>query len=132
MRFASSAATRHGRMERLRRDRASAQVVRAAFPTVQYLRIKLEFKEPYSNAPTPQSHILYPPAPAFFEYACPSWECDGQFDLSGAVKAAVVGVTHRVEGVLECGGSRGGDHTPARPCLLQLAYEVSATLQQRS
>jgi len=132
MRFASSAATRQGRMEQLRRDRATAQVLRAAFPAVQYLRIELKFGKPSFNEPAPQAHMLYPPAPAFFEYACPNWDCDGQFDLSGAVKAAVADATHRVEGVLECCGFRGGDHTSGRPCLLQLAYRVTATFQQKS
>ena len=127
MRFAPSAATRQDRMDRLRRDRATAPVLRAAFPTVQHLRIELKFEGPSSSTPTQQSHVLYPPAHAFFEYPCPYWDCDGQFDLGGAVKAALADATHRAEGELECQGSRGADRASRRPCLLRLVYEVTAT-----
>ena len=132
MKFAPSAATRQERMDRSRRDRATAPALRAAFPTVQQLRIEFKFEAPSPSAPTPQSHVLYPPAPAFFEYPCPYWDCDGQFDLGSAVKAAVADAAHRAEGVLECRGSRGGERTSRRPCLLRLAYEVTATLRQKS
>jgi hypothetical protein len=107
-------------------------MLRAAFPAVQQLRIELKFEGPSSSAPAPQSHVLYPAAAAFFDYPCPYWDCDGQFDLSAAVKAACAHATHRAEGVLECRGSRGGDRTSGRPCLLQLVYGVTVTLKQKS
>ena len=129
MKFAPSPATRQERMDQLRRDRATAQVLRAAFPTLQHLRIDLSFQGPASSVPTPQSHVLYPPARAFFEYRCPYSDCDGQFDLGDAVKAALADATHRAHGILECRGSRGRDPTSRRPCLLQLLYEVTATHQ---
>jgi hypothetical protein len=132
MKFAPSAATRQGRMDQLRRDRATAQVLRTAFPALQHLRIELKFRGPDSSVPTPQSHVLYPPARAFFEFRCPYSDCDGQFDLGGAVRAALAHPTQRTEGVLECRGSRGHDHISGRPCLLQLVYEVIATCQQQS
>jgi hypothetical protein len=127
MRFAPSAATRQERMDQLRRNRASASVLRAAFPAVQQLRVELKFEGPSSSVPTPQSHVLYPPARAFFEYPCPYSDCDGLFDLTGAVKAALADAAHRVAGVLECRGSRGHERTTRRPCQLQLVYEVIAT-----
>jgi len=129
MRFAPSAATRQERMDQLRRDRASASVLRAAFPAVQQLRIELKFEGPGSSVPTPQSHLLYPPAQAFFEYPCPYSDCDGQFDLTGAVKAALADAAHRATGALECRGSRGHEPTSRRPCQLQLVYEITATCQ---
>ena len=129
MRLAPAAATRQERMDQLRRDRATASALRAAFPAVQQLRIELKFEGPGSSVPTPQSHVLYPPARAFFEYPCPYSDCDGQFDLAGAVKAALADATHRVEGVLACHGSRGHERAIRRPCQLQLVYEVSATCQ---
>jgi hypothetical protein len=119
-------------MDQLRRDRAAAQVLRAAFPTLQHLRIELTFRGPGSSAPTPQSHVLYPPARAFFEYRCPYSDCDGQFDLGAAVRAALAEEPHRAEGVLECHGWRGLNHTSRRACLLQLLYEVTGTYQQQS
>ena len=132
MRVAPPATMRQERMDQFRRDRATAPVLRATFPMVEQLRIELKFEAPSSSAPTPQSHVLYPPARAFFEYPCPYWDCDGQFDLGGAVRAALADATHRAEGVLECQGSRIGDRASKRPCLLRLSYEVSATLQQKS
>ena len=54
----------------------------------------------------------------------------GQFDLDGAVRAALADPTHRAEGVLECHGSRGQDPASRRACLLQLTYKVTATYQQ--
>ena len=119
-------------MDQFRRDRATAPVLRATFPALEQLRIELKFEAPSSSAPTPQSHVLYPPARAFFEYPCPYWDCDGQFDLGGAVRAALADVTHRAEGVLECQGSRIRDRASGRTCLLRLFYEVTATLQQKS
>jgi hypothetical protein len=108
-------------------------MLRAAFPAVQQLRIELKFEGRGSDVPTaPQSHALYPSAAAFFEYSCPYWDCDGQFDLSGAVKAALADAAHRAEGQLECQGSRVGDRASKRPCLLQLIYKVTATFEQGS
>lgn len=132
MKFAASAGTRQGRIEQLRRDRAAAQALHTVFPALQHLRIELSFRGPSSGAPTPQSHVLYPPARAFFEYRCPYSDCDGHFDLSGAVKAAVADATHHAQGVLECRGARGHDPTSRRPCVLQLIYEVIATHRQQS
>jgi hypothetical protein len=106
-------------------------MLRAAFPTVQQLRIELTFDAPGSGVPAPQSHVLYPPAAAFFQYPCPYWDCDGQFDLGGAVKAALADATHRADGQLECQGSRMGDRASRHPCLLRLVYEVTATFQQQ-
>jgi hypothetical protein len=132
MRFAPTAATRQARMDQFRRDRATAPILRVTFPTVAELRIELKFEAASSSAPTPQSHVLYPPARAFFEYPCPYWDCDGQFDLSGAVTAALGEPTQRAEGVRECQGSRVGDRDTRRPCLLRLFYEVTATFQRKS
>jgi len=132
MRFAPSAATRQGKMDQSRRDRATAQVLRIAFPTLQHLRIELRFRGSDSSAPTPLSHVLYPPARAFFEYRCPYSDCDGQFDLGGAVKDALSDVTHHAQGVLECRGSRGHEPASRRACLLQLLYEVIVTYRKQS
>jgi hypothetical protein len=119
-------------MEQFRRNRASAQVLRAAFPTVQQLRIELKFAGPTSTAPTAQSHLLFPPARAFFEFPCPYADCDGQFDLGNAVKTALADATRAADGVLECGGSRARDHALKQPCRLQLLYEVTATYQEQT
>jgi hypothetical protein len=132
MRLASPAASRQERMDQFRRDRVTAPVLRATFPTVEQLRIELKFEAPNASAPTPQSHELYPPARAFFEFPCPYWDCNGRFDLGSAVRSALADATHRAEGVLVCQGSRIGDRASRQPCLLRLSYEVIARFQQRS
>jgi hypothetical protein len=123
---AKPAATREGRLEQLRRDRSASQAVRTAFPSVHQLRIELKFEGPFSNTPASQSHVLYPPARAFFSYACPYSDCDGHFDLGGAVKAALSHKSNMSAGVLECGGVRPRDHASKQPCHLQILYEITA------
>lgn len=124
---AHQAGTRQGRMDQLRRDRSSAQVLRVVFPSVHQLRIELRFEGPFSNTPTSQSHVLYPPARAFFGYPCPYSDCDGHFDLEDAVKAALADDSNAATGTLECHGSRARDHASKQPCQLQILYEVRAT-----
>jgi len=123
---ANSAATREGRIDQLRRERAGSQVMRAAFPSVQKLRLELTFAGSHPNIPAPQLHELYPGARAFFTYPCPYPGCDGHFDLSAAVSAAIKGVSHLSEGAIECAGSRPRDHASRQSCLLHLRYEIKA------
>lgn len=129
----SSAAARQERADRLRRDRAAAQALRSAFPSVQQLRLDMQFEgTAAANTPAPQSHVLYPPARAFFTFPCPYADCDGQFDLSAAVNAALADRAHRVEGLLECSGTRVGDRASRQPCLLRLLHKITATYTQGS
>ncbi len=107
-------------MERLRRDRAAAQALRVAFPAVQHLRLELKFESTTSSTPTLQSHVLHPPARAFFEFPCPYADCDGQFDLTSAVKAALADPAHQAAGVLECAGLRVRDYASKRPCCAEV------------
>jgi hypothetical protein len=131
MKFALSVPKRKEQTEQLRRDRATAPLLRTAFPTLQHLRIEFRFQDSGSSVPASQTHMLYPPARAFFEYQCPYSDCDGQFSLDGAVKAALADARHRAEGVLECHGSRGQEIASKRACQLQLTYEITATYQQQ-
>ncbi len=123
-----SAATPEGRAERMRRSRASALALRAAYPSVQQLRLELNFEGASSNTPAAQSHLLYPPARAFFEFPCPHADCDGQFDLTAVVQHTVADKTHASHGTIVCSGSRAFDHGPKQPCGLHLNYSVTALL----
>jgi hypothetical protein len=123
----SSATARQERRDRLRRDRAAAVALRVAFPAVQHLRLELKFESSSAQAPTLQSHVLHPPAQAFFEFPCPHADCDGHFDLTGAVNAALADPAHHAAGVLECCGLRPWDCASKRPCQLNLIYKVTAT-----
>jgi hypothetical protein len=123
----SSTAARQERIDQLRRDRAAAVALRVAFPAVQHLRLELKFESSSTKAPTLQSHVLHPPAQAFFDFACPYADCDGHFDLTGAVNAALADPAHHAAGVLECAGLRPWECASKRPCQLQLIYKVTAT-----
>ena len=126
----SPAAAREERRDRLRRDRAAALALRAAFPDVQQLRLDLKFESTASSTPAVQSLILHPPAQAFFEFACPYADCDGRFDLTPGVNAALTDPAHQAEGTLECSGVRPGERGLRQPCRLRLAYTVTATYQR--
>src|SRR6266403_5297048 len=92
------------RADRLRRVRSAAQVLRIAFPAVQHIHLGLTFESASRLTPASQLHQLHPPARAFFEFPCPYADCDGQFDLTNAVKAALADPAHQAAGVLECSG----------------------------
>jgi hypothetical protein len=126
---AKSTGVREARVEQLRRDRAGSQAMRAAFPSVQKLRLAFTFSGSHQNMPTSQRHELYPAARAFFTYPCPYPGCDGHFDLSTAVRSAIEGSSHLAQGAIECGGSRPRDHASRQSCLLQLRYEVDALMR---
>jgi hypothetical protein len=118
---------RQQRADQLRRDRAASQSVRVAFPAIQELRLELKFVGTNSNAPGSQSHVLHPPARAFFTFPCPYANCDGQYDLTEAVTAALEDPAHRAEGMLECRGLRAQKYDSKQPCQLHLLYTVTAT-----
>jgi hypothetical protein len=126
----SPAAVRQERIDRLRRDRAAALQLRVAFPTIQQLRLELKFEGATANTPASQSHLLYPPARAFFEFPCPYADCDGQFDLTSVVNAALADRTREAEGMLECSGQRPHQNTSRKACQLHLIYSVTATYQR--
>lgn len=113
-------------IERLRRERAAAPALRAALPAVELLHLELNFRAS-ADTPASQSHVLHPPAPAFFRFPCPYADCDGQFDLGSAVRTALEDPTHRSAGMLECTGSRSKNPTSKKPCQLHLDYIVTAT-----
>lgn len=132
MRLSSSspAALRQERAERARRDRAAALALRDAFPAVQQLHLDLKFEEAAAaSIPAAQSHVLHPPARAFFAFPCPHADCDGQFDLTTAVDAELKDHATEAEGVLKCSGQRLDRRASRVPCELYLHYTLSVAYQ---
>lgn len=123
---ARGAATRQDRSAELRRDQEAAPRLRSLFPAVEQLRIELSFEGGGSSTPVPQSRILHPPAHAHFSFPCPYGDCDGRFELTAAAHAAVQDPSHRVEGVLECGGTRASDFASKPQCRLRLHFTLIA------
>jgi len=124
----SFTSTRQERLDRRRRDRAAALVLRVAYPAVERVRLELHFRGT-AYAPALQTHELHPAARAFFVFPCPYADCDGSFDLNEAVKAALSEGKHQVQGELECPGARARDHASQRRCGLQLVYQINALYQ---
>ena len=116
----------------LQSARAGAPVLRDRFPQVSALRIELRFEERGGITPSPQQHTLYPAARAYFRFACPCAECDGDFDLSPAIaavlepaKATARGGDRAVSGHLACEGWRARERASGRPCTIELHYRLS-------
>jgi hypothetical protein len=112
-------------------DRVAAPALRTAFPQVENLRIELNFSDRTAHAPSLQQHILYPSARAFFRFACPCFECDGEFDLTGAVNKLVadpVGGKRRVNrtasDTLACQGVRLRDRPTSQLCPIQVQFRL--------
>jgi hypothetical protein len=123
---ARGTATRHNRYAQLHRDREAAPRLRTMFPWVEQLRFELSFQGGGAATPVPQSHVLHPPARAYFSFPCPYADCDGRFELAAAVSAAVQDPSHRIEGVLECAGSRVSDFRSKPLCQLRLKFTLTA------
>ena len=92
----------------------------------------MRFEGTTTNIPAAQSHVLYPPARAFFTFPCPYADCDGQFDLTAAVNIALADPSHRTEGVLECSGARVGERASRQPCQLRLVHRIDAIYHRDS
>ncbi len=127
---ARGSAARQTRYSQLHRDREAAPKLRTVFPGVEQLRFELRFEGGGAATPVPQSHVLHPPARAYFVFPCPYADCDGQFELNAAVHAVVEDPSHRIEGVLECAGSRVSDFRSKPLCKLRLYFTLTAVCSQ--
>jgi hypothetical protein len=114
----------------LHADRAKSSTVRDTFPDVGVIHINLDFSEPHPP-PSPQRHSLYPAARAFFRFACPCVDCDGEFDLATVVAELVTAgapakrATGRsVTGRSPCRGIHWRDSDHSEPCRIELSFRV--------
>jgi hypothetical protein len=127
VRFTSSN-SRNQLREQQRRNRATAQTLRSAYPQFESLRIEFDFSEPETSAPAPQVLVLHPPSQAYFVFACPFADCDGEFDLTHQVAELARSGEASCEGVQRCGGQRLRDHRGRVPCQLTLEYFIAPAL----
>ena len=107
----SPAALRQGRLEQLR-------------------RLELQFEGATRNLPAAQAHVLHPPARAFFEFPCPHADCDGEFDLTACVSAALEKRVGKVAGGLTCSGQRPDQRGSRCACELHLNYALTVIYQR--
>jgi hypothetical protein len=125
--------------ERLMSERTRSAPLREVFPNVDELRIELVFDDASAFVPSPQLHTLYPAASAFFRFACPCADCDGDFDLSGAVAELLEasGGRRRIDasssGRMDCQGIRLRDMAGQKVCPMQLSFRlISAAVRATS
>jgi hypothetical protein len=75
-------------------------------------------------------HSLYPAARAFFRFACPCADCDGEFDLAAVVAELVTGgaaakrTGRSVTGRSACQGVHWRDSDHSEPCRIELSFRV--------
>ena len=108
MRFsaATRAVGREAMRERHRLGRMATPALRARFPGLQSLQVGFDFSDRGEFRPSPQLTVFHPPAPAYFRFACPYSDCDGEFDLTDPVKLAVDSGDARSSGQVRCVGTR--------------------------
>jgi hypothetical protein len=114
------------RREQMLYERARSAAMKNAFPQIGQLRIELAFSETRSLPPSPQVHTLYPAAAAFFRFACPCADCDGDFDLTDAVMALAKSGVLASGGQLTCDGTRRDRPLGSTACALRLDYRLTS------
>jgi hypothetical protein len=116
----------------LHADRAKSSTVRDAFPGVGVIHVNLGFSEHYP-LPSPQLHSLYPAARAFFRFACPCADCDGEFDLATVVAELVTAgapakrAARSVTGRSLCQGIHWRDSDHSEACHIELTFRVAVS-----
>jgi hypothetical protein len=122
------------RHERLTSEHLRADPLRKLFPDIEQLRIEFLFdgSETHLPPPSPQLRTLFPAAPAFFRFACPCADCDGEFDLTDAAATLMTNSAGRKRaasftGQLSCRGVRFRDHALHQSsCSMQLSFKLRA------
>jgi hypothetical protein len=123
MKFATATpmAGRNAVRERHKRDRAAAPLLRTRYPQLGSLQLDFEFSDRTEFLPSPQVTVFHPPARAYFCFACPYSDCDGEFNLASTVDLAVTAQEARTEGQTRCAGTRHGGIA----CTLCLEFSIS-------
>lgn len=104
-------------------DKASAPVLRAAFPKVSQLSITFIFDNGSKVPPSSQTHILYPPSRAYFNFPCPAPGCSGVFHLGPVIEKLVSRKQTEASAHLSCEGNRPQPRA-SEQCSLHLDYKV--------
>jgi hypothetical protein len=118
---ASAGNRRDAMRNRQRIKRINAQPLRTLYPQLDSLQLEFTFIDATDFLPSPQATEFHPPAPAYFCFACPYSDCDGEFDLTSQVQTAVTSHTPRTPGKVQCTGKRHRDV----PCTLCLDFSIS-------
>jgi len=118
---ATRAAGREAMRERQRLGRMATPALRVRYPGLESLQVRFDFSDRGEFVPSPQLTVFHPPAPAYFCFACPYSDCDGEFDRTDPVKLAVDSGDAQARGELRCVGTR---HRVAA-CTICVEYSIS-------
>lgn len=118
---ASSGNRREAMRKRQRLHRIGAPTLRTRFPGLDSMQLDFGYSDRVDFLPAPQVTVLHPPAPAYFCFACPYNDCDGEFNLTKQVDLAASSRDGHARGQVKCAGSR---HS-GTPCTLCLDYSIS-------
>jgi hypothetical protein len=119
-----------GEQRRNQRQYDHAPTLRTTFPQIATLQIELIFSDRTSMAPSSQSHAMFPAARAFFRFACPCFDCDGEFDLSANVTTLAAGTkpaSRTSAGQMSCQGMRSRDRITGARCPITLDWRIVMT-----
>lgn len=117
--------------EQLKLLRSRTAPLREIHPRLAEVYVEFEFDDGTSRAPSSTAYSIFPAAHGFFRYACPSYACNGEFDLSSQVAelAEETGRKPRSRSVqVSCTGSRVRDLNGHESCPICARIRVSATL----
>lgn len=118
---ASAGSRRDSMRNRQRLKRIGAPTLRTRYPGLDSMQLDFEFSDASDFVPSSQVTVYHPPAPAYFCFACPYSDCDGEFDLGSQVDLAITSNQSASSGQIRCTGKRHRDVA----CTLCLDYSIS-------
>lgn len=123
------------RRDQRQSERTRSPAMASLYPQIKKLRIEFSFEDKSPFGLSPQAHTLFPAAHAFFRFACPCAECDGEFDLTKVVKglherqATGNRSSAQASDQWSCEGVRRRDQANSNPCSLILRYKLVADFE---
>jgi hypothetical protein len=118
---ATSGSRREAMRKRQRMNRIGAPPLRLRYPGLDSMQLDFGYSDQTDFLPSPQVTVLHPPAPAYFCFACPYNDCDGEFNLTSQVDLATSSRAPHSRGQVRCAGTR--HHGVA--CTLCLEFSIS-------
>jgi len=116
---------RRDRREKIRRQRLASPPLKSAYPRLAQLQLKFVFADGSPRAPVAQTHILHPPAAAFFHFPCGFADCDGGFELAPVISELANAWTRESVRHFECHGVRARDRATGQHCGLKLECTIA-------
>jgi len=112
---------REAMRKRQHSSRVGAPTIRVRYPKLESLQLDFDFSDRTGFLPSPQVTVFHPPAPAYFCFACPYSDCDGEFDLTSPVDLALSSHDDESHGQARCAGTR----QTGTACTLCLEYSIA-------